>query len=121
MTPEIPEWLDEVEKRCEAATPGPYIAKEDIDDEGDDYWCVEIKDAKYPENCRDLPDTEQDCHFYVSARTDIPLLLAYCRRLREMLQEVKEYFELKDGRPSSYIYDIEKALNLTLEDLKHES
>ena len=66
-----PEQLDEIRKRCEAATPGPWYADEDafiIDDTG---RCLisALSDEAF------LRD--EDAEFCACARTDIPALLAH--------------------------------------------
>lgn len=66
--------LDEIKRRCEKATPGPWH-----DRAGNRIVC------QYPETGEldSIPATVADSHFIAHARTDIPALVAEVERLRK--------------------------------------
>jgi hypothetical protein len=85
--------LDAIERRANAATPGPWYVHES--DRPGDYWTVsadpsspfyrEVFDdgsgaGEYGEKC-----SIADRDFLVAARTDVPALIAEVRRLREAI------------------------------------
>ncbi len=80
MNPLTPERLAEIEKRCNAATAGPWFP-----------WLVEKVGWTIQVGVGWLfrasaKGTEQDARFIAHARTDIPDLLSEIKRLREELQ-----------------------------------
>ena len=83
--------LDAIERRANAATPGPWAVYEKPDPWG--YWTVQDADGKdvfddgsagaeYGQTCG-IADRD----FLVAARTDVPALIA---RVRELEAELKE-------------------------------
>jgi hypothetical protein len=82
MSDGIPsEILDIIERRCAAATPGPwkFVAESRIHDTGDNF----IKTER--ENIYLSGATVADHDFIASARQDIPRLLAEVRSLRQIV------------------------------------
>ena len=80
MTDQISaEMLDEIERRCAAATPGPWISFiEGRDHSSGDSFIRTDGDDIY---LSVATDADQD--FVASARQDIPALIAEVRRLRQ--------------------------------------
>ena len=85
------EWLDEIEARANAATPGPWRpvyedafnpAKDDELDKRDAYW---VAGPDYVERTYDGYSfwNEADAEFVAAAREDIPRL---CRAVRELYE-----------------------------------
>ena len=65
--------LDDLQKLCDAASPGPWQP-----------WdCRLGKDGDY--------DVSEDSFFVAAARTAMPELIAEVRRLREALQKIYDY------------------------------
>ena len=81
------EQIEQIRKRCEAATPGPWRVPEGYSwrvAEGDTYICNMF-------GRQDLQDSE-NAKFIAHARTDIPLLLDEIDRLRAELNEANNDF-----------------------------
>jgi len=86
--------LDEIERRANAATPGPWAVYEKPDPWG--YWAVQDADGKdvfddgsagaeYGQTC-----SIADRDFLVAARTDVPALIARVRELEERLSDTED-------------------------------
>jgi hypothetical protein len=87
------EFLDEIRKRCEAATPGPWISfVEGRDFMGRDSVIGRGKDRS-EEDLYLSGGTITDQDFIAHARQDIPLLLEEISRLRERLKALTEHTE----------------------------
>lgn len=134
MTSEIPEWLDEVEKRCGAATPGEWDVHQfrdlrpwEVMGTNQAETMFRRKVAEFPiygysaENNWMIDENKANAEFIARSKQDIPLLLAYCRRLRDALEGVCLCGLSKTLMPNSkYKCKACHALELTLEDLKHD-
>ena len=87
------ERLAEIERRCEAATPGPWLEHE-WDTDGNmkpfrprDQGWLKIGDGKETViQDMDISMGEHDAAFVMHSRTDIPALLAEVRRLRALCE-----------------------------------
>lgn len=100
--------LLEIERRCAAATEGPWVVTEDDDivsasavppewERDNEYWrptpVVETDSGIYWRMDRQRWDetgveNSADRDFIAAARTDVPRLVAECRRLRAALQSM---------------------------------
>ena len=112
--------LDAITKRCEAATPGPWVLFE-RDPEGDEITtvcCPCVDHTVYPEDEREPHPQAEHCgkcvlwsvvdsadgalrhgsgEFIAHARTDLPALVAEVKRLREALARIVAESESDDG------------------------
>ena len=97
--------LSEIRKRCEAATPGPWKQGRFVRHQRYSRWTAEqVRDAERAERdtirgpgimgssgcnvvMRATGGTEEDKEFVISARTDLPALLAWVERAKVILQE----------------------------------
>lgn len=81
------EQLDEIRKRCEAATPGPWVSYlEDRDQlSGESFIARGANPAE--EDLYLSGATDHDIEFIAHARQDIPVLLAEIERLRMLLDK----------------------------------
>jgi hypothetical protein len=106
--------LISIKKRCEAATPGPWV------------WCYtkyrdgytgiigkDNSEVLFPNHCNDGDDgdawfedlpSEEDRDFIAHAREDIPALIAEVESLQAQLAESRE-------RERAAVHDIELVLN----------
>ncbi len=122
--------LDEILKRCEAATPGPWEL---------DYGNWEVE-SKHPEHrrhaicgvdwsCRGFNEEEgkihpyQDAEFIANARTDLPLVVAALKKAVEALEIVKSIsYEskraIKDHVLRHSLTEIEEGTNQTLAEIE---
>jgi len=84
--------LDEIERRANAATPGPWHgAMPACVHEHDDEVCsIEAPDSTVLASC---VKREEDLQFILSARTDVPALIARVRELEAESAKRKEAFE----------------------------
>lgn len=71
------EQLDEWQKLCDAATPGPWYW-----DPIDECLRSEIEDSAVWESCGRLIDIEKNGKLIATARTAMPLLIEEVKRLR---------------------------------------
>ncbi len=82
-------YLDEVRKRCEAATKGPWISFV----EGRDFLGGESVIGRGVDRAEDdlylIGKTVEDQDFIAHARQDIPLLLDEIERLQKLLADKK--------------------------------
>jgi hypothetical protein len=93
MTDQVPsnEYLEEVRKRLEAATPGPWKAFI----EGRDYLGGDSFIQRGPLNSEEdfdlylLGATTADYEFIAHARQDIPILLDAIEHLKQLLENCK--------------------------------
>jgi hypothetical protein len=87
--------LDEIERRANAATPGPWVVYEKPDPWG--YWTVQDADGKdvfddgsagaeYGQTCG-IADRD----FLVAARTDVPALIARVRELEAECERLRTF------------------------------
>lgn len=80
------EYLEEVRRRCEAATPGPWISYV----EGRDHTSGDSVIVRGPEGSEEdlyvIGGTAADQDFIAHARQDIPLLLKKIERLQSLLE-----------------------------------
>ncbi len=80
------EYLEEVRRRCEAATPGPWISYV----EGRDHTSGDSVIVRGPEGSEEdlyvIGGTAADQDFIAHARQDIPLLLKEIERLQSLLE-----------------------------------
>lgn len=88
-------WLDEIEKRAQAATPGAWGSKKDV---GDRFY---VHAPSY--GIRDFCclsggfERREDAEFIAHAREDIPRLTAEVRRLSKKLEEARQSNKSKDN------------------------
>ena len=84
------EYFDEVRKRCEAATPGPWISIIEGRDQplGGDSFVQRGKDG-IEADLYLSGNTIDDQDFIAHARQDIPLLVDEIERLRKLLDDIK--------------------------------
>jgi hypothetical protein len=91
--------LDEIERRANAATPGPWYVHES--DRPGDYWTVSA-DPDWPFDCEVFDDGSAggeygpscsiaDRDFLVAARTDVPALIARVRELEAECERLKTF------------------------------
>ena len=92
------EWLAEIEARCNAATPGPWILMPERCGpdgqevyESQDLGCICSVGDPYPRG-QNYP--QENMEFIASARTDTPALVAEVRRLRA---ELAKYADVVPG------------------------
>lgn len=78
------EYLQCVENRAQAATPGPWISFV----EGRDHMSGSNFVRTQGEDIEFSGATLEDQDFIANARQDIPLLIAEIRRLREIVREI---------------------------------
>lgn len=82
------EYLKEVRKRCDEATPGPWISFiEDRDHESGDSFIMRGQDGS-EEDLYLYGGTIADHDFVANAKQDIPILLNEIIRLKNLLGEV---------------------------------
>lgn len=79
--------LDDIEARCNAATPPPWQAR-CRDASGGDSWFLGWEIEGPPEAERGQFERGADARFVACAREDIPQLIAEVRRLRGLLDEL---------------------------------
>ncbi|WP_322076694.1 hypothetical protein [Burkholderia cepacia] len=80
------EKLNEIEARCKAATPGPWVSYvEGRDHESGSNFIMTGPEGRRSDDIELSGATIADQDFIAHARQDIPLLVAEIRRLREML------------------------------------
>lgn len=77
--------IEGIRRRCEAATPGPWVVYDDSDDDGN----ITVRGVDAPDDSIFLTDglhhdpiEERDALFIAHARADVPFLLAELDRLR---------------------------------------
>ena len=79
--------LDEIERRANAATPGPWTGKVNN--------CVEAGDEAVFETgcgcCTDSTLSEENAAFIAAARTDVPALIARVRELEAECERMKTF------------------------------
>jgi chromosome segregation ATPase len=88
-----PERLSEIEKRCNAATAGPW-RYDYVDGES---YCVLAKTNTISDLVCTMAGTAKDCDtadFIAHARTDIPDLLSEIKRLRERDSELTDLLDM---------------------------
>lgn len=88
--------LDVIDGRSKAATPGPWFqGREGIRYENP----RDIYSHREPIEgvSTDIPTTDADAEFIVHAREDVPALVAEVRRLRCIVQDVRELVMNTDG------------------------
>ncbi len=81
-------WMDEAEKRCEAATPGPWPVEADCGVEtwhSGACWTVRLRRAEEDGDGTLVFWREGDARFYAAARTDLPHALALLREAVALL------------------------------------
>lgn len=85
--------LDEIERRANAATPGPWWGREDQNGEGK--WFRSVASGVPGNATRVVPAagnggvrSSEDHAFILHARTDIPYLVARVRELERALEEI---------------------------------
>lgn len=101
--------LVEIEARCRAATPGPWLAGD-----CDEYDPSHVHDISSPGEYGDIVQTDSgvyppkkaDAAFICHARMDIPLLVAEVRRLRSLL--LRAYDHLPKDTPRELREEVEK-------------
>jgi hypothetical protein len=80
-------YLDELERLCNAATPGPWTAHED--DEDKEGWSFKVHDAPGPIiDCM----VASDARFIEAARYALPKLIAKVRELQAEDTGVRQHF-----------------------------
>lgn len=93
QTPLSKEYLEEIRRRCELTTPGPWISFV----EGRDHTSGDSVIIRGPEGSEEdlylLGGTASDQDFVAHARQDIPLLLDEIERLRKLLTSKGISFE----------------------------
>ncbi|WP_338640970.1 hypothetical protein [Burkholderia pyrrocinia] len=78
--------LNEIEARCKAATPGPWVSYvEGRDHESGSNFIMTGPEWARSEDIELSGATIADQDFIAHARQDIPMLVAEVRRLKEML------------------------------------
>jgi hypothetical protein len=82
MAPLSAELLDEMERRCAAATPGPWVSFI----EGRDHMAGDSFIRTAGEDIYLQGATKADQDFIASARQDVPALVAEVRRLGQRLE-----------------------------------
>lgn len=92
MAPETPEnpvnetYLQQVESRLNAATPGPWVHRDQfIESLGQAGQLLGVTMQRNEEGLEQLPGNDNAC-FIAHARMDIALLIAEVRRLRDLLE-----------------------------------
>ncbi|EMN5132508.1 hypothetical protein RVV79_005679 [Burkholderia contaminans] len=81
------EMLNEIEARCKAATPGPWVSYvEGRDHESGSNFIMTGPEGARGEDIELSGATVEDQDFIAHARQDIPALLAEIRRLMDMLK-----------------------------------
>ncbi|WP_198345208.1 hypothetical protein [Burkholderia ubonensis] len=80
------EILNEIEARCKAATPGPWVSYvEGRDHESGSNFIMTGPEGDRSDDIELSGATIADQDFIAHARQDIPLLVAEIRRLKELL------------------------------------
>ena len=91
MTPRLTaEELDEIERRCQAARPGPWTSHVEGRDFGGGSNFIMVGEQFAPDRGEDIElcgATIADQDFMASARQDVVRLVAEVRRLRSLLRE----------------------------------
>lgn len=87
------EKIDEIEKRANAATKGPWY-NENTNPLNPNIWYVKSGSCatsvnSWGEICSLVPGTEEDAVFLASSRTDIPALIASHRLLQARVRELE--------------------------------
>jgi hypothetical protein len=85
----LPLDLDRIEARAEAATPGPWFAKENDLIGG---WCVMPVDDVPSNGVYEVADFahREAAEFIAAARTEVPALVAWVRALEAEVQQLQE-------------------------------
>lgn len=110
--------LDAIKARCEAATPGPWIAETETDGDQHEWWSYVVGvRAEVPEQWQwvfkfdDDYGTDQtaDATFIAHARTDVPALVAEVERWKERAEVAKAAFQVQ-------IREVERLLRVKLKE-----
>jgi hypothetical protein len=123
--------LDEIERRANAATPGPWY----VHDRPADFWTVGT-DPDWPFECEVFDDGSArgeydalcsiaDRDFLVAARTDVPALIARVRELEAESAKWKEAFERIRSTNTDLMMQLfeaqEKVRAVNIEPVLHEN
>jgi hypothetical protein len=82
--------LREIESRCNAATPGPWIASIENRDHTSGESVISRGERGQEEDLYLHGGTVEDYDFVANARQDIPILIAEVRRLASLLREPRQ-------------------------------
>lgn len=90
--------ISEIEKRCEAATPGEW-AFEVPSGENAACWCgINDNDETLVTILLDRPEQRADVAFIAAARTDLPALLSWAKRARPCVRASRCWCTYDSGK-----------------------